>query len=74
MTCECGHHAKAHLGERGLCGSPHGCSCNRFVEAKPATPQPEAIVLETSRIGCTVTITAPLARRLLALAQTVEGV
>jgi len=34
-TCECGHHEAAHLGSRGLCGSPHGCSCHRFVSEAP---------------------------------------
>ena len=29
--CTCGHHRKAHLSERGLCASPHGCRCDHFV-------------------------------------------
>lgn len=38
MTCTCGHHQKAHLGERGLCGSPHGCNCNKFVPEPAEIP------------------------------------
>jgi hypothetical protein len=36
-TCECGHHAQAHVAYEGLCGSPEGCDCNRFEPSKPVS-------------------------------------
>lgn len=33
MTCTCGHHEHAHAQDVGMCGSPHGCDCNKFHKA-----------------------------------------